>query len=88
MANKEPAGEPARRRSSPLDDRLLVRPAEAFAMLGVGKTMGFELMRAGHLQRVRIGKRAVGISVLSIRRLVEDGLPLPSPIERPRGSRS
>ena len=55
-------------------ERLLVRPREAFAMLGVGRTLGFELMASGQLETVKLGRRATGIKIESIRRLAERGV--------------
>jgi hypothetical protein len=48
---------------------LVVRPKVAFAMLGVGKTTGFSMLRDGRLERVQLGPRAVGVTLRSIKRL-------------------
>ncbi len=51
---------------------LAVTPREAFAALGVGKTMGYYLVRQGKLKAIKIG-RATRILVDSIRRVAEEG---------------
>lgn len=63
------------RASAPVkDEPILVRPKQAFQMLGVKKTLGFQMLADGRLERVRLGPRAVGVTVASIKRLVERGL--------------
>jgi len=52
---------------------LVVRNERAFEMLGVSRTHGFKLKRAGILEAVPLGKRANGISMRSIKRFVEAG---------------
>ena len=75
MAHSEAVGV-RRRRSMPLEP-LLVRPEQAFRLLGVGRTLGYELMRAGHLERVQIGRRAVAVTLTSVKRLAAGGLTPP-----------
>jgi hypothetical protein len=58
------------------DDALIVRPlSRAFAMLGVKKTLGFELINRGILERVKLGPKASGITMRSIRRVAAEGVP-------------
>lgn len=51
---------------------LVVKPAEAFAALGVGVTKGYELMNTDQLEVVKIG-RATRITVASIEAFVKRG---------------
>ena len=51
------------------DEPLVVRPARAFAMLGVKKTLGFAMLKDGRLERVVLGPRAVGVTMRSIKKL-------------------
>jgi hypothetical protein len=48
-----------------------VTPADAFKALGIGTTKGYELINAGKLKRIKIG-RASRITVASIRALVAE----------------
>jgi|SRR6516165_2931470 hypothetical protein len=50
---------------------LVVRPREAFAMLGIGKTLGFRMLADGRLERVKLSERAVGVTLRSIEALIE-----------------
>jgi hypothetical protein len=68
---------PPRNHNNPPDEPLLVRPARAFAMLGVGKTKGFELIAKGVLEAVKLGPRCTGVTMASIRRLAEKGIATP-----------
>lgn len=54
----------------PLSQRLLLRPEEAAAMLGLSRTTIYELLRAGELQTVHIG-RATRIPARELRRWIE-----------------
>ena len=54
----------------PLSQRLLVWPEEAAELLGVGRSTIYELMRAGELHVVHIG-RAARIPVEDLRLWVE-----------------
>ena len=47
-----------------------VSPREAFAALGIGVTKGYELIGAGELQAIKIG-RSTRITVASVKALVE-----------------
>jgi excisionase family DNA binding protein len=53
-------------------ERLLLTVVEAAAMLGVGRTKAYELIAAGELQVVHIG-RAARVPLVAVRRYV-DGL--------------
>jgi hypothetical protein len=57
---------------------IVVRPKVAFAMIGVGKTLGFAMMNDGRLERVQLGPRAVGITLRSIEKLVQQGIKPPA----------
>jgi hypothetical protein len=57
--------------SNQIGKPLIVRPKQARALLGIGKTLLFQLLSAGVLERVYTSKRAVGISMRSIRALAE-----------------
>lgn len=61
----------------PTDDLAMVRPVQAFRLLGIGRTLGYKLLRNGTLPRVRIGGRAIGIPVSAIRALIENGTEKP-----------
>ena len=37
-------------------ERVLLRPEEVAAMLGIGRSIVFELLRSGELRSVKIGK--------------------------------
>lgn len=47
---------------------ILCSQAEAWKMLGIGKTLGAELLASGQLQSVRIGSRRL-VKVASVRRM-------------------
>jgi len=49
---------------------LLLPPKAAFAAIGVGTTKGYELINAGKLEAVKIG-RATRIKVSSLKSLVD-----------------
>lgn len=59
---------------SPIQDTLH-KPDEAFATLGIGKTMGWSLVKSGALEVVRFGKRCTRVRGSSIARLMETGFP-------------
>ena len=91
MPDKAASGAVRRRRSKQVVEPLVVRPDVAFRMLGVGKTLGFRLIRDGRLERVQLGPRAVGVTLASVKRLAEGGAePSPEPeppeprVARPR----
>jgi len=48
---------------------IAVQPKDAFAMLGVGVTKGYELINAGELEAFKIG-RSTRITTASIRNFV------------------
>jgi excisionase family DNA binding protein len=49
-----------------LADRLLVTPAEAATALGIGRTRVYELMAAGDLRSVKIGRsRRIPVEALT-----------------------
>lgn len=54
----------------PLTQRLLARPEEAAAMLGVGRSTIYEMLRLGELPVVHIG-RSARIPIQALRRWVE-----------------
>lgn len=54
----------------PLAQRLLMRPEEAATLLGVGRSMIYELLRAGKLPAVHIG-RTTSIPVRALVRWIE-----------------
>ena len=49
---------------------LLVPPKSGFAAIGVGNTKGYELIAAGEIEAVKVG-RATRITTASIRAYVE-----------------
>jgi hypothetical protein len=51
-------------------DPVAVSPRVAFAAIGVGHTKGYELISAGQLEAVKLG-RATRITCESIKRLIE-----------------
>lgn len=51
-------------------DRLLIRPAEAFEIIGVSRSVGYALISAGELPAVRIG-RSVRVPVAKLQEWVE-----------------
>lgn len=53
----------------PLAGRLVVRLPEAFQLLGIGPTKGYQLVKSGDLQTVRIGRRTL-VHAHSIRALL------------------
>ena len=68
-----PDGQPVRRRRpQPAVEPLVLRPNEAFRMLGIGRSLGFKLLEEGRLERVQLGPRAVGITLASVKRLAEN----------------
>jgi excisionase family DNA binding protein len=50
-------------------ERLAVSVAEACAMIGIGRTKLYELIRDGRLKRVKVGRRTL-LSVASIEALI------------------
>jgi hypothetical protein len=62
-------------RGDPLAGRLVVTEKTAFAVLGVGKHKGRELVKDGHLETVSFGPRSTRVTVPSIQKLAREGLP-------------
>jgi hypothetical protein len=58
------------------DEPLIVRPRQACALLSIGKTKLFEMLADPHsgLERIKLGPRAVGVTMKSIRRVAEKGI--------------
>ena len=67
------------KKPAPIGEPVIVRPAQAFHLLGIGKTLGFNLIRDGTLPKVRLGGRAIGIPLAAIRALIEGGMTAPQP---------
>lgn len=62
------------------DEPLAVRRRRAFALLDITKGKGNELIARGILESVVLGPRSKLISMRSIKKLVEEGIPQdPSP---------
>lgn len=53
---------------------LAVTPKAAFAALGIGATKGYELINAGRLKVIKIG-RATRVTVPSIKEVAANGAP-------------
>lgn len=53
---------------------LAVTPKQAFAALGIGVTKGYELINAGRLKTIKIG-RATRVTVPSIKEVAANGAP-------------
>jgi excisionase family DNA binding protein len=43
--------------TKPAESKLAYGAEEAFKMLSIGRTQGFELLRSGEIQSVKIGRR-------------------------------
>lgn len=43
----------------PLTDKIGYRPEEAAAVVGIGRTMLYELMRTGQLQSIKVGRARI-----------------------------
>lgn len=57
---------------------MVVRPRVAFAILGIGRSLGFEMLNDGRLERMRLGRRALGVTMRRSGRSPKDppiGLP-------------
>lgn len=66
---------------------LSLRPNEAWRFLGISKSYGFELLKAGVLQRVpNFGRRATAITMESIKTFAEGRceVALPPPKRKPK----
>jgi hypothetical protein len=66
---KPPAAHVQAPPDDPLAGKLVVRLSDAFAILGVGSTKGFELIKDGRLRVVKIDKRTLAYTS-SIRELL------------------
>ncbi len=62
-----PAGSPL---TGPSDDRLVISVEEAAQRLDIGRTLFFELIRAGRIRTIRVG-RLPKVPVESLRDFVE-----------------
>jgi len=54
------------------NERKAVSPAEAFALLGVSRGLGYELLRSGKLRSVKAGRRVL-IPVVAIDEYLSGG---------------
>lgn len=43
-------------------DRVLVPLKEAFEAIGIGKTLGFELVKDGTIETVKLGRRTLAVA--------------------------
>lgn len=46
--------------------KLVYRPREAMAALGIGRTLFYELVRRGDLKLIKLGRRSSGVETSSI----------------------
>ncbi len=53
-------------------ERLLVRPMEAAAMLGVSRTKIYALLSSGEIPSIRIGSRGLRVPLEPLRRWIEE----------------
>lgn len=53
---------------------LILRPKNAASALGVFIATFWRLVKSGHIQTIKIGKRATGVRLSDIERLVENGI--------------
>jgi len=63
-------------------DRLTVTVNDALGMLGIGRTRFYELVAAGEITTVKIGRRRL-VHVGSLRRLATEGYSVARPYVRP-----
>jgi hypothetical protein len=61
--------------NDPLKNVLNVPAKKAFTVLGIGDAKGRELIAEGHLETVCLGPRSNVVTVASIRRLQQTGIP-------------
>ena len=59
-------------------DKIAVAPAEAFAMIGIGVTKGYELINNGEFETFKVG-RATRITTESVRQYVRRQLAAAKP---------
>jgi excisionase family DNA binding protein len=53
---------------------LILRPKNAAKTLGVSIATFWRLVKSGHIETIKIGKRATGVRRADIERLVENGI--------------
>jgi hypothetical protein len=87
MPDKAAPDAAPRGRSKPVVEPLVVRPDVAFRLLSIGKTLGFAMLRDGRLERVQLGPRSVGVTMVSIKRLAGGGAEPPPEPEQPEPPR-
>ncbi len=51
--------------------QLAVKPEEAFKMLGIGRSLGYNLINSGQLPSVRLGRRLL-VPISGLERLLEN----------------
>jgi excisionase family DNA binding protein len=54
------------------DGRLTLTPEEAFALIGCGRTLGYELIRLGRLPHVRLSVKKIVIPRKALEKMLED----------------
>lgn len=62
---------PDRRSPAPAAERLLLRPAEAAAMLGISRSRCYQLLQRGELPSFRLGG-SVRVPVEDLRRMIAE----------------
>lgn len=63
-------------------DRLTVTVNDALAMLGIGRTRFYELVKAGEIQTIKLGRRRL-VQVASLQRLASEGYKPPPRYVKP-----
>lgn len=53
---------------------LILRPKHAAKTLGVSIATFWRLVKSGHIQTIKIGKRATGVRRADLERLIENGI--------------
>lgn len=53
-------------------DKLLLKPMEAAAVIGVGRSKMYELLSTGEIPSIRPGPRSIRIPVTALKQWVED----------------
>lgn len=81
---EEPASRDATLLPERYRDRAVLRPNEVFELLGVKPTAGWKLINEGPLERLKLGRKSIGVTVASIERLLASGAspapPQPEPV--------